>query len=149
MGKKTRFVFAAAAGACAAVIFACTLYLIFIVGPAIETRFFPAVSKLTITSIETTDDGLARITAQFTKLRDCEYLGIAWYHGSAAGDFERVPVILMRQEGDNSSPNRPTGTQRAGPWIIGMPPGEIAGNSFARLSHRCNPFWVTTTDFYP
>lgn len=149
LGKPARFVFAAAAGFCAAIIFACTLYFVFMVGPAVETRFFPVVSKLTVTSLAADETGQAVIGAQFTKLRDCEYLGIAWYRGSPSGQFERVPVILQRQEGDTSSPNRPTGTQRAGPWIIGMPPAEIPGNSFARLSHRCHPFWVTTTDFYP
>ena len=134
---------------CMAVTFFATLYTIWVIGPALETKWFPVVSKLTITSLTTNDNGQATVMAEFTKLRECEYLGLAWYRGQQSGGFERVPVILMRQEGDNSSPNRPPGTQRAGPWIIGMPPDEIAGNSFAQLSHRCHPFWVTTTDFYP
>lgn len=149
MAKNMRFLYAASVGLCAAIIFCCAIYCFFVVGPAVETAFFPAVSKLKILSIAPAEGGQAEITAEFTKLRDCEYVGIAWYHGQPSGGFERVPVILLRKEGDTSSPNRPTGTQRAGPWIIGVPPEEIAKNSFARLSHRCHPFWLTTTDFYP
>ena len=125
------------------------LFTLFSLGPYLETRLWPPVSKLRILSIEATGSAEATIRAEFTKLRECEYVGIAWFRGSPDGSFERVPVILLRQEGDTSSPNRPTGTQRAGPWIIGVPAGELATNSFARLSHRCHPFWLTTTDFYP
>lgn len=134
---------------CAAVTFFMTTYTIWTVGPALETRFAPVVSKLTILSLDDDAEGEAVLSVAFTKLRDCEYLGIAWYEGNPAGGFTRVPVILQRRDGDTSSPNRPVGTQRAGPWIIGMPAADVRGNSFARLSHRCHPFWVTTTDFWP
>jgi hypothetical protein len=150
LAKRSRFLYAAAVGLCAAIIFCCAVFFTFMVGPALETRLFPAVSKLQILSLVPDDEGRAVVMAQFTKFRgECEYLGIAWYKGDPAGNFERVPVILQRQEGDNSSPNRPPGTQRAGPWIIGMTPAEVRTNSFARLSHRCHLFWVSTTDFWP
>lgn len=135
---------------CAAVIFASVLYVIWAVGPAIETRFAPVVGKLQILSIEPGQmEGTTEIHAAFQKLRECEYLGISWFHGTKEGGFERVPITLLRQEGDTSSPNRPVGFQKAGPWIIGIPPDELTGNSFAQLRHQCWPFWVTTTDFYP
>lgn len=149
MGRSARLVSSAIVASCAAVIFCCTIWLVFALGPAIETKLAPAVSKLRILDLHDNADGLAEISAEFTKLRDCEYIGIAWYRGSPSGGFERVPVILLRREGDTSSPNRPVGTQRAGPWIIGMPAADITGNSFAQLTHRCHPFWVTTTEFYP
>jgi len=122
---------------------------IFSLGPYLETRFWPTVSKLHILSIEATGPAETTIRAEFTKLRNCEYVGISWYRGTPQGGFERVPVILLRQAGDTSSPNRPTGKQRAGPWIIGVPISEVPSNSFAQLVHRCHPFWPTTTDFYP
>lgn len=134
---------------CGVVIVLASLFTVWTVGPSLETRFFPAVSKLTVVEMHDDPAGRAVIMAEFTKLRDCEFLGLAWYRGDPAGGFERVPVILLRQPGDASSPNRPTGTQRAGPWLIGVPSSEIPGNSFARLSHRCHGFWITTTDFYP
>lgn len=134
---------------CLAVTFVMTLMIIGMVGPAIETRYFPAVSKLRISSIRPGDNGESVITAEFKKLRSCEYVGIAWFRGKPNTDFERVPVILLRKEGDTSSPDRPIGVQRAGPWIIGMSPSELQQNSFARLSHRCHALWVTTTEFFP
>lgn len=149
MAKRARFLYAAAVGFCAAVIFVSTLYVVFLVGPAIETRLAPVVSKLRVLSLTQDENGMSIVDAEFTKLRDCEYVGISWFVGQPDGNFERVPVILMRRDGDTSSPNRPTGTQRAGPWIIGVPPAELRNNSFARLAHRCHPFWLTTTDFYP
>jgi hypothetical protein len=134
---------------CAAIVFFAAAITIYTVGPAIETRLFPVVSKLRILSIAPEGADQSRILAEFTKLRSCEYIGLAWFHRIAPGGFERVPVILLRRPGDDSSPNRPEGLQRAGPWIVGIPPQEIASSSFAQLSHRCHPFWVTTTEFWP
>lgn len=134
---------------CAAIIFVATVQTLLIVAPAMETRFWPPVSKLTILGMTENERSHTVIDAHFLKKRDCEYIGISWFHGDPAGDFERVPIVLMRSSGDTSSPNRPVGSQKAGPWIISLPMSEVTGNSFARLYHRCNPFYVTTTDFYP
>lgn len=134
---------------CAAVIFVAAVQTLLIIAPAIETRFWPPVSKLTILSMAENSDGHTVIKAHFQKRRACEYIGISWFHGDPAGEFERVPVILMRSEGDTSSPNRPVGSQTAGPWVISLPMAEVQGNSFARLYHRCSPLWLTTTDFWP
>lgn len=135
--------------ACAVIVVICSLFTLFTVGPSVETRFFPVVSKLKITKILAEGESSSRIYAEFDKKRDCEYIGISWFHGHPAGDFERVPVSLLRREGDSSSPNRPLGLQKAGPWIVSVPPAELRKNSFARLTHRCHLFWVSTTDFWP
>ncbi len=134
---------------CAAIIFAATLQTILIVGPWAETKFWPPVSKLQILTAHATDADETEIQAYFTKRRDCEYIGISWFRGAPDGQFERVPIVLLRSEGDTSSPNRPVGTQKAGPWIISLSSDDLTKRSFARLYHRCNPFWITTTDFYP
>ncbi|WP_105430240.1 hypothetical protein [Neorhizobium sp. T6_25] len=134
---------------CAVVAFFAMVFTVYAVGPAMETRFFPVVGKLDILTIEPTADGQTQIRAAFRKIRDCEYVGIAWFSGDRPGDFDRVSVQLMREPNDTSSPNRPVGYQRAGPWIIGLPVSEVRNRSFAQLTHRCHPFWTTTTDFYP
>lgn len=134
---------------CGTIIAACTAIVVWTVGPSLETRYFAPVSKLRILSMEASADGGTIVRAEFTKVRSCEYLGIAWFKGSPEGSFERVTLILMRSDEDTSSPNRPTGTQVAGPWIIGIPLDELLGNSFARLHHRCHGLWLTTTDFWP
>jgi hypothetical protein len=147
--SKAQMLSRAFTGFCAAIAFFATLYTIWLVGPSIETRFRPVVSKLQILSMEPTADGRTKIKAGFTKLRDCEFVGIAWFVGDRPRDFERVSVVLQRDPADNGSPDRPLGYQRAGPWIIGMPPADLKSNSFARLSHRCHAFWTTITEFYP
>ena len=146
---SARNVFFAVKAACAAIVFCCTVYVVFLVGPVLETRYHPVVSKLRILSLDTDTSGMSTLQAEFRKLRDCEYLGIAWFVRDAAGSFERVPVILQRRPGDLSSPNRPTGTQRAGPWLVAIPPDTLRNLSFAVLTHKCHLFWVTTTEFFP
>lgn len=135
--------------ACAAVIFFCTGVIIWTVGPTLETRLFPVVGKLAILRIEALPDGRLAVYAAFRKLRACDYIGIAWYRGVQAGSFERVPIALLRERGDVSSPNRPVGFQTSGPWQVAIPPDQIRNNSFVELFHRCHPFWVTRTEFYP
>ncbi|WP_438752078.1 hypothetical protein [Pararhizobium sp. O133] len=134
---------------CSVIIFFALAFTLFAVGPVLETRYWPVVSKLQILSIDATADGQTRIDAAFRKLRDCEYLGLSWFVGDRPNEFERVAVQLMRQAGDTSSPDRPVGYQRAGPWIVGLSPDDLKGRSFARLTHRCHPFWPTTTEFFP
>lgn len=133
---------------CAVVVVFAAIFTLFAVGPPLETRFWPVTSKLTIISLEADADGNAIITAEFTKRRDCQYLGISWYRGRPDGYFERATIVL-RKAGDESGSTRPPGTQRGGPWFIGIPVDEIRTNSFAQLAYRCHPLWVTTTDFYP
>lgn len=133
----------------AAVIFFSTILTIYTLGPEIETRFFPVVSKLTIERMEPVNERTTSVYAYFNKLRNCDYLGIAWYHGQRNTGFERVPLILMRAAGDDSSPNRPVGAQRSGPWVVSIPMDQVRDNSFVQLTHQCHPFWPTTTEFYP
>jgi hypothetical protein len=125
------------------------VFTLFTVGPSLETRWFPVVSKLEVLSIEPYGEGQSLIRAAFQKKRDCEYIGAAWFVGDRATEFERVSLVLMRSEGDTSSPNRPLGYQRAGPWIVGVPPYELRNRSFATLTHRCHPFWNSVTNFFP
>lgn len=124
------------------------LLTFFTIGPALETWAWPAVSKVSFDSI-TEQDGETVLHVRFNKLRNCEYIGIGWFRGSKATSFVKVPIELRRPVGDNSSPNRPLGAQRTGPWIVSMSMDQLMTNSFAQLYHRCHPLWLTTTDFFP
>lgn len=146
--KAARLFGAAITGICAAITFFAVVFIVFTVGPQLETRFWPVVSKLKILSIEEVA-GQSQLTARFTKFRNCEYIGLSWFRGRLDGNFERVRVTILRQPGDDGSPNRPPGTQTSGPWLVAIPPADLRGNSFARLSHRCHFLWLTTTDFWP
>lgn len=134
---------------CAAVTIFCVVAAIYTAGPALETKYWPVVSKLRIISTEETPEGFIKLRVQFTKLRACEYIGLAWYVGERPDNFERVAVSVMRDPHDVGSPNRPLGTQKAGPWIVAISSADFYSNSFAQLQHRCHPFWTTTTEFYP
>jgi hypothetical protein len=127
----------------------CAIYCFFVLGPALETRHRPVLSKLTILSVDEVTSETSMVRAEFTKLRSCEYMGIAWYRGSEANDFERVSMIPVEDPEDTSTPNRPVGTQRVGPWRLTMPAGEVRQNSFVQVFHRCHPLWTTMTKFYP
>lgn len=121
--------------------------VIFSAGRAYEGDLLPVVGRLQIDRIERSPGG-SLIWVRFNKLRDCEFVGLAWYHGERDGVFDRAR-IEFRQSGDDSAATRVTGEQRAGPWFVSIPPDEIETNSFAYLRHRCHPLWETQTPFYP
>lgn len=131
-----------------AITFAAVIMTLWTIGPWVETKFFPVVSKLQVDEI-VDDNGRTKLLVHFNKLRSCDYVGIAWFRGTKATSFERVAVELTRSASDQSSPNRPTGLQRSGPWYVSMSKRELQQNSFAVLYHKCHWFWVTETDFYP
>lgn len=121
----------------------------FVTLPALETRYWPVVKKLEILSVERATEDRSIVYGQFNKVRQCSYIGIAWFQRNVNGVLERVPVETRRRPGDNSSPDRPIGVQAAGPWIVDIPINDLRGTSVVELTHRCHPFWTTVTHFYP
>lgn len=159
MSGKTKFWLAAVRTVLLAIIFCSTLMMIFFAGPWIETKFFPVVDTLSISDLRPGDDpGTSRFIASFNKLRNCEYIGLGWYDDATQ---ERINTLLLRTDKSDTVVTRPPGYTRTGPWIIALPPDRIRPpfgwwakpkgwvGSHALLFHRCNPFWVSTTDFYP
>ena len=133
--------------ACAAITFAAVVWTSWVVGPSVE-RFLtgPVVTKMRI--VDLTGDGARTfVSIEFQKLRDCEFVGIAWYV-KTDGAFERVPILLHQPRGDGMY-TRPVGVQRAGPWEVSLTPRQLIGFSFVKMYHRCHGLWTTETDFYP
>lgn len=129
------------------VIFALSVYLVLMVGPWMETQLNPVITQFEIMSaIPATDDSTSIMT-RFSKDRDCEFVGIAWYRGVQTRTFERVGVKLMNAVPSN--PTRPIGYQRAGPWIVDLPVDELREHSFAEVTHRCHLLWSTRTHLFP
>jgi hypothetical protein len=149
MSERDRMVMAGVRAVLSAILLISLLMLAYLAGPYLETRFAPVVSKLTIVRLEAVSPTQTKVWAAFTKLRQCDYLGISWYHREFDHSFVRVPVQLLREPGDVSSPNRPVGTQQAGPWIIDIPIEHLRSESFVELQHSCHPGWTTVTEFYP
>lgn len=133
-----------------AVVCLCASYMFFILGPTAESNWYPVVEKLQITEITPGPEvDTSMVYARFNKVRDCEFIGISWNRLVTNGAVQRVPVILQRRDGDDSSPNRRLGVSVAGPWIVSMPASQIRGQSVVEVYHRCHPFWTTRTPFYP
>ena len=135
--------------ACATVTMVTLLYIVFLVGPAMETRWNPVLDKLQIQSITPLSDKESELYVAFRKRRDGEYVGMAWFRDDGEAGLERVALVQMRRPGDVTPPNRPLGLQRAGPWHVAIPAGEVRARSVVEVLHRCHPFWMTRTRFYP
>lgn len=136
-------------GVSVGVAFCMTVYTIFIAGPLVESKFFPVLEKLEITSVMPTGEETSNVYVEFTKLRECAYVGVAWFEGRRSGGFHRVLFVAQRNKEDSSSPNRPLGKQTAGPWLVGIKAEDVKTNSFVDIFHQCHPFWVTKTQWYP
>jgi len=114
---------------------------VFTVGPLLESRFFPVVSRADIFDQASEADGVI-FHVRFRKMRQCEFLGLAWYEGPVRRLVEFQPsvteVVPVR--------TRPKGFQQAGPWRIGGLRSLRGTRAYAL--HRCHPLWITITDFF-
>jgi hypothetical protein len=146
-----RLVFRGVIAFCAAIIFACTLWTVWAIGPAVERQWRPVTGKLEITSKVEIEPGVVELRARYRKIRDCEYVSAGWYVGNPNGDYREVRVqnIIETDQLRIANTSRPVGTSDIGPWRVGMSLDELNSNSFAIITHRCHPFWLTTTQFYP
>ena len=149
MSRLSKTLVAVMQGVLISITVAVMLVTFFVSLPMLETRYKPVVSKLAIGKVEPASDGRSIVYAAFNKLRQCEYIGIAWYQRQSDGSLERVPLELLRRPGDISSPNRPLGRAQSGPWIVSIPVNQLRQSSVVELTHRCHPFWTSVTQFYP
>lgn len=118
--------------------------------PALETRYWPVVEKLEIQQVQGVPiEGKSIVYGTFNKVRQCEPLGLQWFRRDSNGVLQRVRAELNKLPGDSSTPVRPLGRQSTGPWVIDIPPEELRTASVVELAHRCHPFWVSITQFYP
>lgn len=149
--KASYWMLMLAQGVGTAIIVFFTGVTIWSVGPSIEARFLPVATKLNVHQMVSDPAGTKIESASFVKLRDCQFHGIAWFHILGGNQVVQVPVISMQQQ-PGALPgfyNRPTGSNVVGPWFIGLKLREVVYHSFARVEHRCHPFWITNTPFYP
>jgi len=119
----------------------------FTIGPIIEQRLNPVISKAEILDVKPMDGG-SLIWVHFEKYRECEFSGVSWHILKESGDLERV-AFKLRPDKDESSSTRPKGRQSAGPWWIDIPPEDVREKSVVYLYYRCHPLWQTVAKFYP
>ena len=107
-----------------------------------EGIYLPVVKNIEVTEPTLTEDGLL-VDIRFDKVRSCEFLGISWY--DSFGDRAK---IVFEDDGSLVPETRPAlSNQNSGPWLlIGI---DQLDGTLAITSHRCHPFWITYTRFYP
>lgn len=150
--KYSQYVISGVIAFCFCVGLMSSVIFIWSVGPTIERTWLPVVGKLEITDMIEIEPGVTEIHAKFRKVRDCEYISVAWYVGNPNGDFRQVriqTIVDPNMLDDTETSNRPLGSSTAGPWRVGMSLDDLKNNSFAILRHQCHPFWITTTNFWP
>lgn len=111
------------------------------VGSKYEGQIFPVVSPVKIIDAKTTEYG-TYVNVEFKKIRQCQFVGISWYD-----KFNIRRGVEFEPDANLSPITRPTGDQVAGPWLISKL--EDTKGSRAIVTHRCHPFWLTYTAFYP
>ena len=113
----------------------------FTAGPLLETRFFPVVRDADITSERPVEPDVI-FTIRFGKVRQCEFIGLAWYQDDVRLRVDFHPDVDVQPPAQT----RPTGQQHAGPWRLrGV---ERLDGTRAFTLHRCHPLWLTISHFY-
>ncbi len=113
-------------------------------GPAIETRFFPVYSRFEVLTADKTEGGTIA-TFKFTKYRDCEARGWAWY----VGEFGAVARQVEARPVKDISARRPVGVSVSAPYLIDAEPDQVRGEMQAEILSYCHPFWLTRSVVRP
>jgi len=128
---------------------AVVLYLgVVSVGPWVETTYFPVYSSFEIVSIEASGDHQSRAVFKFTKYRECESAGFAWFQGELNTPLRPLEVRVVRDPGDPVTV-RPLGEQLSSPYLLDVTLDRIENVTFAEVFSRCHPFWLTRSIIYP
>lgn len=120
----------------------------FVVGPWLETKWYPVYSKFTIIRMEKVGDTQSRVVFRFTKLRQCEPQGSAWFFGEPGAFFRQIRTTIERPKGVDSV-IRPLGTHISNPYVMDVSVEQIASATYAEIYSRCHPFWLTRSVIYP
>lgn len=120
---------------------------VYLLGPLIETYFFPVYSKFTIAHITPTADGGSEVSFNFTKYRTCEPAGINWFIGEPGGAYRQADLVSERP----AMPpiNRPIGYHLSVTYKVDVAPDVFRAQGFASVYSNCHPFWITRSVIYP
>jgi hypothetical protein len=107
--------------------------------PPLEGAIAPVTSKVTFIQ-QTPAEGGMTVRMSYTKLRDCEILGVSL-------DRNGVPIEFVPISGSvDTLVTRGTGPQISRQWFIGS---DNLDGLRLRWIHRCNPLFTTITIAYP
>jgi hypothetical protein len=129
---------------------AITLFLLAnLVGPWVESHWFPVYQNWRIVRVERLGEEASRIWVEFDKVRDCAFLTVSWYRGDPVGGYRRVQLDFNVEPGDDRDPTRPLGRQLEGPWTVSVPADRLYTESAAEAHHRCHLMWQSDTILLP
>jgi hypothetical protein len=114
-----------------------------------EGRLYPVVVNVDLIYAGPYNGGEeTEIILTFNKVRECHpFLGMDWYIDTARG-YEKVLHRYVRSYTNDQDSSRPTGVNVSEPWIISVPYADF-DRTFAEVQHRCHPYWITVTQFWP
>lgn len=122
------------------------LVLVWVLGPEIESRWYPAYSKFEVLDVQPkADPEKSTITVEFTKYRDCFPQGYAWYSGDLGNTFRQIEVFSRRTPG---SAILPVGRHKI-TLDVNVAPEEFINGISAEIFNRCHIFWVTRSVVLP
>lgn len=113
-------------------------------GPYLEGMLFPVSSNTKLELVEDAGNGWTTISGQSIKRRECTFLELEWLVYDATGRAVKVPFKIL--EGNVI---RGAGVFSFGPWLAHLTKKQVVEESVIVAHHRCHPFWVTETRFYP
>lgn len=117
----------------------------YIVGPAIETKFFPVYGKFELIDVKSVN-GSTVGQFSYEKLRPCEAQGFAWFAGEFGATSRQVEVLPVERR----STTHPVGFHLTVPYVfVGASPEQVKSSMRAEIYNRCHPFWVSRTEIYP
>lgn len=109
-----------------------------LVGP-IEGMIAPVTGKVTFIQRTEVEGGFT-VRMSYTKLRNCEIVGVSMDQNGVAIEFEPV------ENSQATLTTRGTGPQISREWFVGA--RDLDGLRL-RWLHRCSPFYITVTVAYP
>lgn len=121
-----------------------SVMLVLWVGPAAETRFFPVYSRFEVVSAEPAEGGTIA-TFKFTKYRDCEARGWAWY----VGEFGALARHVEVRHVNGISPRRKLGEGVTSPYLIAAEPDQVRNEMHAEVLSFCHPLWLSRSVVRP
>lgn len=121
---------------------AAVMYLAFIIiGPMVETRFFP-VTKFT-EMIQQRDGNKILLDAKFNKIRACEYINSQWFGRTHNDEWRDIDVNYHNTYGGFT---RPVGKGYDRNWELDLPDdGTDIHKLYMVINYHCGLPWVTQT----
>lgn len=111
--------------------------------PHLEGALFPVLGGTSITRATQRADGVTVFYGRATKLRECAFRRVEWFWKLGEVDVP-LPLYFLRSDG-----LRPIADFAFGPWGISLPKDRLLRESYGVVWHKCHPFGLTATRFYP